>query len=128
MPKIPKGFSPVNGQPIPEGKPFTTGDSRAREMQLRGVQAKKERKAFREELIALLSTEVKVEGKMKMVQEAVSTALIKQAMKGNTRAFEVIRDTIGEKPVENVNFVVPDYSALDDAFNQLKGDEDGKKG
>ena len=128
MPRKPKGYSPVNGQPIPEGKPFTTGDSRAREMQLRGVKAKKERKALREELIAILSTEVKVDGKMKQVQEAVSTALVKQAMKGNTRAFEVIRDTIGEKPVENVNFVMPDYSALDDAFNQLKGDKDATGG
>ena len=128
MAKAPKGYSPVNGQPIPEGKPFVRGDSRAREAQLKGVATKKARRSLREELIALLSTEVKVDGKMRSVQEAVSTALTKQAMKGNTRAFEVIRDTIGEKPVENVNFVMPDYSALDDAFDQLKGDADGEKG
>lgn len=112
--------SPINGQPVPEGKKFTTGDSRAREMQLRGVEAKKARKSLREELIMLLETEIKKDGKTTSYQKAASAALIKAAVRGNTRAFEVIRDTIGEKPVENVNFVMPDYTALDDAFSKIE--------
>ena len=32
-------------------------------------------------------------------QEKISLALIEEAIKGNVKAFEVIRDTIGEKPV-----------------------------
>lgn len=122
MPKQPKGYSPINGQPIPEGKPFVTGDPRAREAQRKGTETKRLRRSLREELLALLETEVKVEGKKTSYQQAASTALIKQAIKGNTRAYEVIRDTIGEKPVENVNFVMPDYTALDEAFEQIKGD------
>lgn len=54
--------------------------------------ARKERKALKEELLILLS-----QGN---TQEKISLSLIKEAMKGNTKAFEVIRDTIGEKPVE----------------------------
>ena len=123
-----KGISPINGQPVPEGRKFSTGDSRAREMQRRSAEAKRQRRSLREELIMLLATEVKKDGKVTSYQKVASTALIKQAMQGNTRAFEVIRDTIGEKPVENVNFVMPDYSALDEAFEQLKGEEDGKEG
>lgn len=57
--------------------------------------ARAERKALKEELLLLLS-----EGN---TQKKISLSLIKEAMKGNTKAFEVIRDTIGEKPVEKVD-------------------------
>ena len=57
--------------------------------------ARKERKALKEELLLLLS-----KGD---TQEKISLSLIKEAMKGNTKAFEVIRDTIGEKPVEKID-------------------------
>jgi hypothetical protein len=33
-------------------------------------------------------------------QEKISLALIQKALKGDTKAFEVIRDSIGEKPTE----------------------------
>ena len=33
-------------------------------------------------------------------QNKISLALIKKALKGNIKAFEVIRDTIGEKPAD----------------------------
>ena len=35
-------------------------------------------------------------------QKNISVALIKEAQEGNTRAFEIIRDTIEEKPRENI--------------------------
>ncbi len=57
--------------------------------------ARKERKVLREELLLLLSKDD--------TQEKVSLALIKQALDGNTKAFEVIRDTIGEKPVDKID-------------------------
>lgn len=56
--------------------------------------ARNKRKALKEELLLLLSTN--------NTQKRVSLALIKQAMAGNTKAFEVIRDTIGEKPIDKV--------------------------
>lgn len=52
--------------------------------------SRKERKALKEELLFLLS--------IGDTQEKISLSLIKEAIRGNTRAFEVIRDTIGEKP------------------------------
>ncbi len=58
-------------------------------------EARRERKALKEELLLLLS-----KGN---TQEKLSLALIKQAMNGNTKAFEVIRDTIGEKPVDKID-------------------------
>lgn len=99
---------------MPEGKPFVAGDSRAVEAQKKSVESRKARKTLREELLTLLSTEVKVDGKKRSVQEAVSTALTKQAMKGNTRAFEIIRDTIGEKPIEKVMLAEVEQSVIDE--------------
>lgn len=58
--------------------------------------SRQERKALKEELLLLLS-----KGN---TQEKVSLALIKQAMNGNTKAYEIIRDTIGEKPSDKLEF------------------------
>lgn len=63
--------------------------------------ARKERKTLKEELLLLLSKG--------QTQEKVSLALIQQALNGNTKAFEVIRDTVGEKPIEKIEADV-DYS------------------
>ena len=59
-------------------------------------EARRERKALKEELLLLLS-----KGN---TQEKLSLALIKQAINGNTKAFEVIRDTIGEKTSDKLEF------------------------
>ena len=61
---------------------------------LASAKAKQERKKLKEELLLLLE-----EGD---TQKNVTLALIKRAASGDTKAFEVIRDTIGEKPVEKV--------------------------
>lgn len=54
---------------------------------------------MREMLGILLEKEVKnKKGETATTLEAISVSLIKQAMSGNVKAFEVIRDTIGEKP------------------------------
>lgn len=57
---------------------------------LKRAENEKKRKTLREELLVLLETN--------QYQEKMSLALIKQALDGNTKAFEVIRDSIGEKP------------------------------
>lgn len=57
--------------------------------------ARAERKALKEELLLLLS-----EGD---TQKKISLSLIQQALDGNTKAFEIIRDTIGEKPREEIS-------------------------
>lgn len=70
----------------------------ARELGRKGgkasVEARRKRKTLREELLALLKTE--------NYQKKISLAMICEAMEGNTKAFEVIRDTIGEKPKDKV--------------------------
>lgn len=95
--------SPVNGQPLPIGKPFATGDERASEAGKKSAESRLARKTLREELLSLLESDVvDKKGNTKQAQVAMSAALIKQAISGNTKAFEIIRDTIGEKPVDKV--------------------------
>lgn len=73
--------------------------------------ARRARKTLKEELLLLLS-----DGD---VQERISTALIGEALNGNkagsvTRAFEVIRDTVGEKPVEKIVVAEVEQSVIDE--------------
>ena len=58
------------------------------------VEAKRKRKTLKEELLVMLEDEE--------LQQSVAIALIKQAQKGNVKAFGMLRDTIGEAPVEKV--------------------------
>ena len=72
---------------------------RGRKGGLASGEARRKRKTLKEELLLMLS-----DGD---IQEKISLALINEAINGNnagsvTKAFEVIRDTIGERPVEKV--------------------------
>lgn len=58
------------------------------------AEARKKRKTLKEELLALLANGD--------TQNRMSLAIIEKAMNGDTKAFEVIRDTIGEKPKDSV--------------------------
>ena len=52
-------------------------------------------------MLLLALSEINAEtGKSK--REEINEALIKKAIKGDTKAFELIRDTVGEKPVEQI--------------------------
>lgn len=64
---------------------------------------RRELKAFKDLLEAGLSQEIKTEsGKSYTRAEYIALKLIKSAENGNIKAFEVIRDTIGQKPVDKV--------------------------
>jgi hypothetical protein len=64
---------------------------------LASSKARRKRKAFREELKILLELADK-EGVTNNTK--VSIALLNEALDGNVKAFETIRDTIGEKPID----------------------------
>lgn len=101
------------------------GDSRAKECQKKSTEAQAERRTFKEGLLLLLNEQFKDnDGKTsgKTTQDAIIAGLVNRAVSGDTRAFEIIRDTIGEKPVETVNVNAGDFAALDAAFAAL--DED----
>lgn len=83
-------------------------------------EVRRERKALKEELLILLS-----QGD---TQKKLSLALINKALTGDVRAFESIRDTIGEKPVDkqeiktNQPAVLSEYSEkkIEEVLQRIK--------
>ena len=73
----------------------TTEEQReiARKGGIASGKARKEKKLLKDELAILMET-INKDGKT--YQELISTALVKEALKGNTKAFEIIRDTLGQ--------------------------------
>lgn len=85
---------------------------------LASVKAKKERKTMRECLTTLLELKASEDSKELIKktldnknidtteeitnQLAICLALINKAINGDTKAYEVIRDTIGEKPTDKL--------------------------
>lgn len=63
---------------------------------LKSGEVRREKKVLRERLELLLAREV--DGLV--TADAITIALIEKALTGDVRAYEVIRDTIGEKPVD----------------------------
>ena len=101
----------ANEQNLKPVKSTKEARERGRKGGLASREAKRKRKTLKEELLLMLS-----DGD---IQEKISIALINEAINGNnagsvTKAFEVIRDTIGERPVEKVQATqtVVDMSAF----------------
>lgn len=102
-PKTPQGVSPLSGAPIPVGRPFLAGDPRAKDAAMKSVAARRKRKTMKQDLLDLLEAIVTdKDGNSARTQERISLALINKAMNGDVKAFELIRDTIGEKPADKV--------------------------
>ena len=83
-------------------KPFNTlTEAEQRKIQQKGgkasVKARRKKKQLKE-LLELALSQPHESGEDNYM--AITTALIKEALSGNTKAFEVIRDTIGQKPTD----------------------------
>jgi hypothetical protein len=72
--------------------------------------ARREKKTFRAALELLLDR--RLEGSSLTGREAVAVALFEKAMSGDVKAFQELRDTVGEKPVDKQELSGPDGSAV----------------
>lgn len=72
--------------------------------------ARREKKTFRATLEALLDR--KLDGSSLTGREAVAVALFEKAMSGDVKAFQELRDTVGEKPVDKQELSGPDGEAV----------------
>ena len=82
----------------------------------RSGEVRRQRKTLREELLALLA-----DGN---TQNKISTALIDEALNGNVKAFETIRDTIGEKPVDKVMVAEVDQNIINEVEAMINDEEE----
>lgn len=78
--------------------------------------ARRRKKEFRDVFQALLDgKDIKgPDGKKLSGTEALAMKVFQLALKGDLRAFEIIRDTVGQKPVDKVEVSTIDQSVKDD--------------
>lgn len=93
-------------------KPFTSDQSReeaaenGRKGGIASGEARRQKRDLRRALEILLEKEyTDKKGKVMTGAEAITTKLFEQAMKGNVKAFETIRSTVGQDPVQKVEQV-----------------------
>lgn len=117
---------PTNPQNlIPQSK--KSPEERSKIAKMGGIasgEAKRRKKTFRAAMEAILETEVIDKNGNKIdLLTAISAKQIEKANKGDTKAFEVIRDTIGQKPVERVEITEWDTKVA----GEIEAYVDGRK-
>jgi hypothetical protein len=91
-------------------KPIKKGELSKEEAKKRGskggkrsVEVRRQKKTMKEMLDYLLQQDItNKQGETKNTLEVMMTAQIKEAIKGNTKAAQFVRDTIGEMPTQKV--------------------------
>ena len=89
------------------------------------AEARRKKRDLRLALEILLEKEYKDKsGKEVTGAEAVSTKLFEKAMKGDVRAYETIRDTVGQKPVEQIRVQQIDKDESRKELNEILSEDD----
>lgn len=111
--------------------PFTSDQSREEATKngkkggIASGEARRARKTLRAELEMLLQSYAvdKKTGKpsKRTVQEAMVLSLVTKAVSGDTKAFEIIRDTIGEKPAERITLAEIDPKTIEEVERMVTG-------
>lgn len=87
-------------------------------------EARRRKRDLRLALEALLEKEYQgIDGKRLSGAEAIAIKQMEKALKGDTKAFEVIRDTAGQKPVDKVMISEVDQSVIDEVESMVLNDE-----
>jgi len=93
-------------------------------------EARRNKKLLRDCIEMLLEKEMEDgKGGTKTGAEALAVKLFKEAMKGNVKAFEVLRDTAGQKPIEKVQMktdvnIADSAERLSSMFERFKNEAD----
>ena len=78
---------------------------------IKSGEVRRMRKTLKEHLLLLLSEND--------IQENICLSLIDKTLEGDTRAFQILRDTIGEQPMEQICMTNVDID-LQKAYNEVK--------
>lgn len=86
-------------------------------------ESRRRKRDLRQALEMLLEKEYK-NGKGETITgtEAVAAKLFEQAMKGNIKAFETLRDTVGQKPVEKVMLAEVEPEIVEEVERAVMGE------
>ena len=108
----------LRGNPETQFKSGRMAVENGRKGGIASAKAKREKKALKDTLEELLAMPIKdgksadidkiksiagIKGKNITMQEAIMVAMLNKAAKGDVRAAEYVRDTIGQKPTDKMN-------------------------
>lgn len=86
-------------------------------------EARRRKRDIRLALEALLEKEYRgKDGKTLTGAEAIAIKQMEKALKGDTRAFEVIRDSAGQKPVDKVMIAEVDQDVINEVEKAVLGE------
>lgn len=79
------------------------------------AEARRQKRDLRKALEFLLEEDITdSKGNIKSGAELIAFQQFKKALQGDTKAFEVIRDTAGQKPIEKIQVAEVDQDIIDD--------------
>mgnify|MGYP006923255995 FL=1 len=87
-------------------------------------EARRNKKMLRECLEALLEGEVEYEGNKLSISEAMAATAVQAALRGDWKAWELVRDTAGQKPVDKVVTAEVDPSIIEEVEEMVRGARD----
>lgn len=87
-------------------------------------EARRKKRDLKLAIQVLLETDIKGKnGEIKSGAEAIAIAQFQKALKGDTRAFEVLRDTSGQSVVQKVAVAEVNQDIIDDIEKMVMDDE-----
>lgn len=87
--------------------------------------ARRDKKNIRLAVEALLERDYKgKDGIILSGAEAITVKQMEKALKGDTKAFEVLRDSAGQKPIERVMVAEVDQTVIDEVEKAILDDEE----
>ena len=121
---------------MPRGNPQNLKSNRERKENVREItrkggiasgKARRDKKNLRLALEALLErrTTDPESGKKMTGADLITLKLYEQAVQGNVKAFEVIRETIGQNPVQKVMLAEVDAEVIAEVEDAVYEDEEG---
>lgn len=95
--------SPINGQPVPRGKPFTS--ETAREARLKRAEKERREKSITKAFLALMEETFtdKKTGKTQSGAEVIAYSVLKGAMNNNAKMVEIALAIVGETPATKID-------------------------
>ena len=111
---MPRGLHPNSRKALEENRKATQfHGERSVEAVKKANETKARKKTFREEFEAELAALIRDKaGNEITVKNAITKTAVQKAIKGDLRALELIRDTIGEKPAENIVLFEADAAVI----------------
>jgi hypothetical protein len=90
----------------------------------KSAEVRRAKRDLRQALETLLESDIKGKnGEVKSGAEAIAIAQFQKALKGDTRAFEVIRDTSGQSVVQKVMVAEVDNDVINEIENMVLNDD-----